>query len=429
MNLKYRHITGIGLLLYGLLGLVSCTSESLELPREEEDDYNIFLTFQAAVAGVSTRAGEAQAADDSVETLRIVIVSQSKEDGSTWEVEHNEKVSLATPLPHEYTFKVAPNSLKRIYLIANEASLADTNRTRLDFSDEKFIPNDADKAAVDDYVFDVSASDYSYPPSALPMTGLYEFEVPTLEEIKNGEFKWPDPLYLVRAATKFTFEFTNQSTGRDITVTGIDIQQVITDRMYLMPHVNKRVYDGQSKYWVVEETGTGDNVTYTEKAVADWLDWMGQEAEDSNAGADNEWLTDYEVPTSATKKIFTTPSISMKIPTGEPVKIPNAIYLPESKTVKTPDNGYHLQEYSITVHTAEDGETKDYTATLPHLASLFRNTHVEVGGIFTDQDHTIDWIVDVEPYWGIELKPIFGLDEPKEPEEPDEPIESPEENS
>ena len=49
MNLKYRHIISIGLLLYGLLGLVSCTSESLELPREEEDDYNIFLTFQAAV--------------------------------------------------------------------------------------------------------------------------------------------------------------------------------------------------------------------------------------------------------------------------------------------------------------------------------------------------------------------------------------------
>lgn len=414
MNLKYRHITGIGLLLYGLLGLVSCTSESLELPREEEDDYNIFLTFQAAVAGVSTRAGEAQVADDRVKTLRIVIVSREKVDGATWKVEHNEQVSLVTPLPHEYTFKVAPNSLKRIYLIANETELANTKGT-LDFSDEMFIPAEVTgNATVDDYVFNVSASGYSYTPSALPMTGLYEFEVPTLEEIKNGEFKWPDPLYLVRAATKFTFEFTNQSTQRDITVTGIDIQQVITDQMYLMPHVNKQEYNGQSKYWVVEETGTGDNVTYTKKPVADWLDWMGQEAEKSNRGEDNEWLTDYEVPTTekTTAKLHT--ELQMSAATGtEPypsVKAPNAIYLPESKTEKTSDDEYHLQEYSITVHTEEGGERKEYTATLPHLASLFRNTHVEVGAIFTDQDHTINWVVDVIPFTSVELKPDYGLE-------------------
>lgn len=426
MNLKYRHIISIGLLLYGLLGLVSCTSESLELPREEEDDYNIFLTFQAAVAGVSTRAGEAPAADDRVETLRIVIVSQSKEGGSTWEIEHNKKVSLTTPLPHEYTFKVAPNSLKRIYLIANEVGLANTEGT-LDFSDEKFIPDaTTGNVAVDDYVFNVSASGYSYTSSALPMTGLYEFEIPTLEKIQNGGFEWPDPLYLVRAATKFTFEFTNQSTQRDITVTGIDIQQVITGRMYLMPHVNK---NENGKYWVVKETETGDNVTYTEKEVTDWVDWLGQEAEDSKTGEDNEWLTDYEVPTTETTTAELHTELHMSAATGtEPypsVEAPNAIYLPESKTVKTPDDEYHLQEYNITVHTTEGGETKKYTATLPHLASLFRNTHVEVGAIFTD--HTLNWIVDVEPYWGIELKPVFGLDEPTE--EPDKPIERPGENS
>lgn len=409
MNLKYRHITGIALLLYGLLGLVSCTSESLELPREEEDDYNIFLTFQAAVAGVSTRADGSVADDSQVKTLRIVIVSHEMEDGATWEVEHNEQVSLTTPLPHEYTFKVAPNSQKRIYLIANEDGLADTNGTQLDFtSADKFIPDGSGKAAVDDYVFDVSQQ--AYTPSALPMTGLYEFEVPPLEEIQNGEFEWPDPLYLVRAATKFTFEFTNQSTERDITVTGIDIEKVITDRMYLMPHVNK---NANGKYWVVEETETGDNVTYTEKEVTDWVDWLGQEAEDSKTGEDNEWLTDYEVPTTETTTAKLHTELHMSAATGtEPypsVEAPNAIYLPESKTVKPDGNTYQLQEYSITVHTTEGGETKAYTATLPHLASLFRNTHVVVGAIFTDQDHTIDWVVDVIPYSEVILKPEFGL--------------------
>lgn len=412
MNLKYRHIIGIGLLLYGLLGLVSCTSESLELPREEKDDYNIFLTFQAAVAGVSTRADGSVADDGNVETLRIVIVSREKVDGATWEVEHNEKVSLATPLPHEYTFKVAPNSLKRIYLIANENRLASIGGTPLGFSDERFIPDGSGEAPVDGYVFDISASGYSYTPSALPMTGLYELDVPALEDIQNGEFRWPDPLYLVRAATKFTFEFKKESTDRLITVTGIDIQRVITDRMYLMPHVNKR--DGQ--YWVVEETETDGNVTYAEKTVDDWVDWMGQEAEYSKTGVDNEWLTDYEVPQDPTIGIASiTPATPIEVPETGSVELPNAIYLPESKTVKTPDDdGYHLQEYSITVRTLENGEAGEqvYTATLPHLASLFRNTHVEVGGVFASKGNTItlDCEVDVIPYSEVVLEPGFGID-------------------
>lgn len=416
MNLKYRHITGIGLLLYGLLGLVSCTSESLEFPREEEDDYNIFLTFQAAVAGVSTRAGEAQVADDRVKTLRIVIVSREKVDGATWKVEHNEQVSLVTPLPHEYTFKVAPNSLKRIYLIANETELPNTKGT-LDFSDEMFIPDAAGNATVDDYVFDVSASGRPYNPAALPMTGLHELEVPAAEAFTNDKFEYPNPLYLVRAATKFSFEFTKQSTERDITVTGINIQQVITNRMYLMPHVNKR--NGQ--YWVVEETETDGTVQYAKKEVTNWADWMGQEAEDSKTGTDNEWLTDYEVPASATNETARiTLSDPIEISSGEPVKIPYAIYLPESKTVKSADDEYLLQEYSITVHTKEDGKEYEYTATLPHLASLFRNTHVEVGAIFTG--NTIKCEVDVIPYSEVILDPGFGISTPK-PTEPTNPTE------
>lgn len=414
MNLKYRHIIGISLLLCGLLGFVACTNDAIDPPHEEEDDYKVFLTFQAAVAGVSTRADGSVADDGRVETLRIVIVSRENEDGAAWKVEHNNRVPLTTQLPHEYTFKVAPNSLKRIYLIANEAGLTDPDGALLDFSDGQFLPDAADKAAVDDYVFDVSTFDYSYTPSALPMTGLYEFEVPTIEDIQNGDFRWPNPLYLVRAATKFTFEFKKESTDRLIAVTGIDIQRVITDRMYLMPHVNK---NSEGLYWVVEETKTetGDDVTYTEKTVEDWLVWMGEEAEESKTGADNEWLTDYEVPTSATDESHSiTFDAPITVPETGVVNIPKVIYLPESKTVKTPDDGYLLQEYSITVHTLEHGETGEqaYTAILPHLASLFRNTHVEVGGVFASKGNaiTLDCEVDVIPYSEVVLDPGFGID-------------------
>ena len=49
----------------------------------------------------------------------------------------------------------------------------------------------------------------------------------------------------------------------------------------------------------------------------------------------------------------------------------------------------------------------NYTAPLPHLASLFRNTHVKVNVTF--KDHQLEWEVDVEPYWEVVLDPIFGL--------------------
>ncbi len=430
MNLKHRHIIiGIGLLLCGLLGFVSCTDESLELPREEEDGNHIFLTFQATLAGVSTRAGEEPVADDRVKTLRIVIVSQGKEEGTenaaadaAWVVEHNQTVSWRSQLSNRYTFEVAPNSRKRIYLIANESNdngknLVGANGTPLNFSDERFIPDaTTDRAPVDDYVFDVSTLDYSYTPSALPMTALYEIDVPPLNMFPDGKLTYPDPLYLVRAATKFSFKFTNQSKKRDITVTGIDINGVITDQMYLMPHVNKK----DDKYWVVEETETDGNVTYTPLDLEkDWIDWMGYEANASQSGADNKWLTDYKVPTSVTSTA--TVDTLLKIPAATDAQpspsaeTSNAIYLPESKTIKGGSNPLELQEYSITVRTKEravggtEEEVKTYPSkTLPHLASLFRNTHVVVGFIFTEDADEL--VVDVIPFTSVELKPDYGLE-------------------
>lgn len=425
MNWKHRHIIGICLLLCGLSGFIACTDESPEFPREEEGA-PISLTFQADVAGASTRAGEEPVEDDRVETLRIVIVSKATEGGTgsnpagaEWKVEHNKPITSVGPQrPLEYTFQVAANSLKRVYLIANESGLVDAGGQPLDFTDGQFIPAEGTgRAPVDDYVFDVSQQ--AYTSSALPMTALYEINVPPLKEIENGGFAWPNPLYLVRAATKFSFEFTNRSTRKAVTVTGIDINRVITDRMYLMPHVNKITSEGEhkGKYWVFDDTKTEteDPKSY----ITDWVEWMGQEAKNSETGNDHQWLTDYEVPDKATARIATVPFTLEKIPAAtdeQPspsVEASNAIYLPESKTVKDSNDPLKLQEYSITVYTKEQAgdeteEMKTYPPqTLPHLASLFRNTHVMVGFIFTD--HDIECEVDVIPYSEVILEPEFGL--------------------
>ena len=410
--MKHLHIICLSLvLLYGLLGFVSCSSDTAELPREGGDDRDIFLTFQTAVAGASTRADEDNG-DDHVGTLRIVIVSKGNEKEAAWKVEHNNTVSPTTALPQMYSFKVAPDSKKRIYLIANGEQLVDAEGNALNFTDNtKFIPEDSGKAPIDDCVFGIS-EEHPYNSSALPMSAVYEFDVPAADKITDGTYPLPKTLYLVRAATKFSFEFTNQSTERNITVTSIDVEQVITDRMYLMPHVNT---NGGGKYWVVEETKAESGSTYAEKVLQDmdWGKWMDGEIERSKRKEDNEWLTDYEIPggvTTTTHK-FTFDPLSMEKSTGEhhPTATTNAFYLPESRTVKAGDNQYKLQEYSITVHTTEGEWELTYPAvTLPHLASLFRNTHVVVSATFTDKE--IVYEVDVIPFTPVELTPDMGLE-------------------
>lgn len=409
--MKHLHIICLSLvLLYGLLGFVSCSSDTAELPREGGDDRDILLTFRTAVAGASTRAGEDD--DANVNTLRIVIVSQGKDREAAWTVEHNSKVSPTTPLTQMYSFKVAPDSKKRIYLIANGEQLVDAEGNALNFTDNtKFIPEDSGKAPIDDCVFGIS-EEHPYNSSALPMSAVYEFDVPAADKITDGTYPLPKTLYLVRAATKFSFEFTNKSTERNITVTSIDVEQVVTDRMYLMPHVNT---NGGGKYWVVKETVSSS--TFAERVLEDnrdWVDWMEQEVKKSKENKDDEWLTDYEIPAgaTATKYEYKTPLEVLEPSTGaEPypkVEALNAFYLPESKTVKG-SVSYKLQQYSITVHTTENGMSVTYPAvTLPHLASLFRNTHVVVSATFTDKD--IVYEVDVIPFTSVKLTPDMGLE-------------------
>ena len=415
MNMTHRHIAGIALFLCALPGLLSCSSDSNGLTRNGSDGRDLFLTFLTAEAGGSAPTDEDN--DANVGTLRIVIVSQEKGTEAVWTVEHNSRVSLTAPLPQMYSFKVEADRKKRIYLIANEDGLVDAGGSALDFNDNtKFIPQDGNgKAAVDDYVFVIS-EEHPYTPNALPMTAMYEIEVPAVNEVANSEYPLPDPLHLVRAATKFTFEFTNQSIERDITVTGIDVSQVVTDKMYLMPHVNTK----NGKYWVVKETKAESGSTYAEKVLQDmdWGKWMDGEIERSKRKEDNEWLTDYEIPDGTDPQTVKFTDLKAdEMPKSEAgtenyssVKIPGAFYLPESRTVKAGDNQYKLQEYSITIHTTENGEEKDYTVTLPHLASLFRNTHIVVGATFTDKEYPIDWRVDVIPFTSVELSPDMGLE-------------------
>lgn len=424
MKLKHRHIISISLLLCGLLGFISCNKESFKLSREEgeEKDNSVFLTFYTDVAGGFSRAGESEeGADEKIRQLLIVIVSKEPGDDAKWVVEHNRLVKGASTgilLTDGYTFKVEAGRQKRIYLIANHGNLKDTGGKPFDFTNQAFLPGESG-IPVEAYVFKPA---YKPGDDGIPMTAVYDIMVPDREDITNDEYELGYPLYVVRAATKFSFNFENRSAQRKISVTGIEIESVITDHMYLMPHVNK---NAEGHYWVVDSTSKNNYIKELpfdegESNATDknWIDWMVIETEKTETDH-YEWLTDYEVPMESTT-IFhggiSSPLVLSPVKTDEtPPEASAVIYLPESKNVKSGDNVLELQEYKVTIRTEEellDGNktTAIYTSTLPRLGSLFRNTHVKVNIVF----NALEWQVDVEPYWGVVLNPKFGLDDPKE---------------
>ena len=492
MKLQHRHIIGLGLLCVLLLGFASCINESFELLHEEEEENSIYLTFHTAVAGVSTRADEIP--DDArINQLLVVIVSEndaSEEEntpegedvskgeggntnaaGKRWVVEHSRLVkgtsNIGLPLTDEYTFKVRAGCRKRIYLLANCAELKDSLGNKIKFSNSSFIPEvpsgtsakETGKALIDDFVFSLSNAEggYQYDLAlGIPMTAMYEIEIPNRKDIGKDEFSIPTPLYVIRAATKFSFSFANRSSRRNIEVTGFSLTKAVDDRMYLMPHVNRNE-DG--RYWVVDskrkraislpETDVPENHKVTEW---DWINWMVAEAEKTKDDENIEkyqWLTDYDIPAMDDSKgesgeegslvsVNFKEKVTLSAITAGNAENPvpvlsEPVYLPESRTLATTSTEkgdtvvppLKLQEYELTVYTKEtflDEKPKDsdaewrkverkYTARLEHLASLFRNTHVKVNIGFND--YTLVWAVDVEPYWAVELDPVFGLGDPK----------------
>ncbi|WP_297643615.1 hypothetical protein [uncultured Bacteroides sp.] len=416
MDLKHLHIISMGLLLCGLLGFASCDHESLG-PSEEEDN-SVFLTFHTDVAGGSTRAEDEKPADEKINQLLIVIVSEepaATEEGTKWVVEYNrliESASTGVSLIDGHNFKVKAGCKKRIYLIANGKGLKDANENPLDFTNEAFDATGSEgKAKADNYVFALPSN----LDNGIPMTAMYEVSIPSKKDLQNDlqydsqndSYKLLETLYVVRAATKFSFTFTNAITSmrKDIAIKKIAIDR-IANKAYLMPHVNK---NNDNKYWVAD--------TDRKNAVAldkSWIDWMVDEAENTKEGNNidkYQWLTDYEVP-EGVQHAIAEHEIKEELTITPSKSAGTEFYLPESQNLISGDNPLKLQEYKLSVTTLDEGSIHEnvHTAILPQLASLFRNTHVKVNVTF--KDHGLSVEVKLVPYAEVELEPDFGLDNP-----------------
>lgn len=376
-----RHIVWMTILVSWALLSASCRGGEVSYTDEvQPDDDTAILVLRTGLLDqtrVSDRVNDA--VDNPVEymyTLRIVILH---ENGT---VEHNMYIDFGEiPQTECYRiFKVTRNETKKIYLIANEENASTDLHEQLE---TLTTGNTTFASIVDNFVF---IPDYKNP---IPMSSVYDVPVKA-ENLVEREF------YLVRAATKFAFRFTNKRKSK-VSIDAIHISD-IAGATYLIPHKREPLFmsfDDESLYWI---------------------NWLKKVADESQKSPDDVeladrrgWIQAYDIP-SETSHQEVTVNGPLEVPsmTGDqPGKaVFPVFYLPESKKLKAGSATYGEQEYTLKLDMSENGKELSFTKTFPNLKALFRNTHVLVDITFTEKDEVK---VQVVPYAEVILEPEFGL--------------------
>lgn len=376
-----RHIVWMTILVSWALLSASCRGGEVSYTDEiQSDDDTAILVLRTGLLD-QTRASDRvnDAVDNSVEymyTLRIVILH---ENGT---VEHNMYIDFGEiPQTECYRiFKVTRNETKKIYLIANEENASTDLHEQLE---TLTTGNTTFASIVDNFVF---IPDYKNP---IPMSSVYDVPVKA-ENLVEREF------YLVRAATKFAFRFTNKRKSK-VSIDAIHISD-IAGATYLIPHKREPLFmsfDDESLYWI---------------------NWLKKVADESQQSPDDVeladkrgWIQAYDIP-SETSHQEVTVNGPLEVPsmTGDqPGKaVFPVFYLPESKKLKAGSATYGEQEYTLKLDMSENGKELSFTKSFPNLKALFRNTHVLVDITFTEKDEVK---VQVVPYAEVILEPEFGL--------------------
>ena len=356
-----RHIVWMTILVSWALLSASCRGGEVSYTDEvQPDDDTAILVLRTGLLD-QTRASDRvnDAVDNPVEymyTLRIVILH---ENGT---VEHNMYIDFGEiPQTECYRiFKVTRNETKKIYLIANEENASTDLHEQLE---TLTTGNTTFASIVDNFVF---IPDYKNP---IPMSSVYDVPVKA-ENLVEREF------YLVRAATKFAFRFTNKRKSK-VSIDAIHISD-IAGATYLIPHKREPLFmsfDDESLYWI---------------------NWLKKVADESQQSPDDVeladrrgWIQAYDIP-SETSHQEVTVNGPLEVPsmTGDqPGKaVFPVFYLPESKKLKAGSATYGEQEYTLKLDMSENGKELSFTKTFPNLKALFRNTHVLVDITFTEKD-------------------------------------------
>lgn len=376
-----RHIVWMTILVSWALLSASCRGGEVSYTDEvQPDDDTAILVLRTGLLD-QTRASDRvnDAVDNPVEymyTLRIVILH---ENGT---VEHNMYIDFGEiPQTECYRiFKVTRNETKKIYLIANEENASTDLHEQLE---TLTTGNTTFASIVDNFVF---IPDYK---NSIPMSSVYDVPVKA-ENLVEREF------YLVRAATKFAFRFTNKRKSK-VSIDAIHISD-IAGATYLIPHKREPLFmsfDDESLYWI---------------------NWLKKVADESQQSPDDVeladrrgWIQAYDIPSETSHQEVTVngPLEVLSMTGDQPGKaVFPVFYLPESKKLKAGSATYGEQEYTLKLDMSENGKELSFTKTFPNLKALFRNTHVLVDITFTEKDEVK---VQVVPYAEVILEPEFGL--------------------
>ena len=376
-----RHIVWMTILVSWALLSASCRGGEVSYTDEvQPDDDTAILVLRTGLLDqtrVSDRVNDA--VDNPVEYMYTLCIVILHENGT---VEHNMYIDFGEiPQTECYRiFKVTRNETKKIYLIANEENASTDLHEQLE---TLTTGNTTFASIVDNFVF---IPDYKNP---IPMSSVYDVPVKA-ENLVEREF------YLVRAATKFAFRFTNKRKSK-VSIDAIHISD-IAGATYLIPHKREPLFmsfDDESLYWI---------------------NWLKKVADESQQSPDDVeladkrgWIQAYDIP-SETSHQEVTVNGPLEVPsmTGDqPGKaVFPVFYLPESKKLKAGSATYGEQEYTLKLDMSENGKELSFTKTFPNLKALFRNTHVLVDITFTEKDEVK---VQVVPYAEVILEPEFGL--------------------
>lgn len=312
---------------------------------------------------------------ENIEQLRIIILDS---DGS---VEHNNlysDLSDAT-LAGAYEYKVRNNDLKTVILLANEKDyLLDEEgmeivggthslsvylnsfavNTRLDVDELKALTVALKQNSPDDKGLSLK--------TPLPISAIHTEYIATTPENETVERTYT----MHRAAVKYSFRIINKS-NYDHKLEGIRINR-IADREFLFP-----------------------NATYTTNELG------------------HQVIESYSTPSTAREQAYENSGFSLSLPKGmtQAVQAMPAIYVPEGLS------GEEAQQVSIALDGAPLEIWKDLEWLMPGeenpvarpMVDLPRNTHVVVN-ITINDDNTMDFVADVQPYANVVLQPPFGLD-------------------
>lgn len=367
-----------------MVAMAAC-SAVYDTPEDYEATGGSTLHLRISTVSGTTRS-TASEAFEKISTLRIILLdAEGAVEANRY---YNDLTGYNFNDRHTGKFDFVITQLtpgpKTLYMIANEEGMAGT--------DIEFIRSAARGAQglgprLEAVEFAGFRSDWY-----MPYCAKYELTLGKGSENYRA-------LYLVPAATKFSFRFFNYRSEK-VKVKTLTLD-AIADRSYMLADV------GPTDYWKTLPSET--DARY-------WIDWLAYVAEASWATDGDHpenvkfnekygWISDYALPGTAAHS----PVVVSGIPDINPIatdatqpSFTQLVYLPES--FHSEDGLTQRYTLRFDIEGGESLQTVEFP--LPNVKALFRDTHVKVDIRMKGLKIEVD--ADVDPWDEDELNPEFG---------------------